>query len=139
MTLSKRVLCLAIAAWSIAAGVGPASAKNVCLSDGANTLVFESPKKLKAGKSIALRGIYILDGVLSCPFDGSAIMRSDKSVAVGLFVHNAINGSNNFTLEWVTTATLAGNAPFDSDGDFRTSDDGTLSLSVVDCKTVAIP
>ena len=139
MTRSKRLACLAITSWLIAVGVAPAAAKNLCLSDGANSFVFESPKKLKPGKSIALRGIYVLDGVLSSPFDGSAIMRSDKSVAIGLFVHNVVNGSNNFTLEWVTSTTLAGEAGYDADGDFRTTDDGTLSLSVVDCKTVTIP
>ena len=65
-------------------------------------------------------------------------MRPNKAVVAGIFVHTlAMFESHNFTMQWITTPALAGDAKYDSDGDFRS--DGTLSLYVIDCKTVAVP
>jgi hypothetical protein len=118
-----------------------AFAKNLCLTtpEGANVFVFQGFKKPSAGKAVALRGVYYDPIGLVAPFDGSAMMRPDKTTVVaGIFVHLMTKGGgNNFTMQWVTTTALTGDAPFDSDGDFKM--DGTLSLSVLDCKTVAIP
>ena len=118
-----------------------AFAKNLCLTtpEGANVFVFEGFKKPAPGKSVPLRGVWYDPIGLVAPFDGSAMMRSDKTTVVaGIAVHAmTISGGPNFTMEWVTTTALAGEAPFDSNGDFK--HDGALSLSVKDCKTVAIP
>jgi hypothetical protein len=118
-----------------------ALAKNLCLTtpEGASVFVFEGFKKPSAGKSVPLRGVYYDPVGFVAPFDGSAMMRPDKTTVVaGIAVHAmTISGNPNFTMEWVTTTALTGDAAIDRNGDFQA--DGTLSLSVLDCKAVAIP
>lgn len=95
-------------------------------------------RKPAPGKTVPLRGVYYDPVGIVAPFDGSAMMRPDKTTVVaGIFVHNMASGANNFTMQWVTTTSLTGDAPYDSNGDFKP--DSSLSLSLLDCKSVAIP
>lgn len=114
-----------------------AAARDVCTTDRSNTFVFKRMKHLRPGDAVPLIGRYQRGALIAVPFDGTAVMRADGSVTAGIFVHDLVSETNNFTLEWTTDATLAGIAKFDRDGDMRS--DGTLDLRSVDCGTLLVP
>ena len=101
-----------------------------------NRFVFRELDDLKPGGAITVRGIYFT-GNKPAPFHGSAIMASDGSVRLGLFVHSSAEQQNDFTISGVTDADFAGTVKFDNDGDFVAN--GTLNLELVNCSTITVP
>lgn len=130
---------------AVGAAAPPRRAEDVCLVNegGLNTLVFQDVEPLSAGRSVALRGVYFSSARRASAVSGSAVMASDGSVRLGLFVHSsatpAPNGAfaNDFTLSGVIDATLTGSLFYDNDGDFLPN--GTILFEVADCTTITIP
>jgi hypothetical protein len=102
-----------------------------------NTFVFQDVPPLTPGRSIPLKGIFFTSALKPSAFEGAAMMASDGTVRLGLFVHSSADSTNDFTVSAVTDTTFAGNLKFDSDGDYRT--EGTLVTTAVSCDTIAIP
>lgn len=133
-----------IAVPAIGVAAPPRRAEDVCLINqrGLNTLVFQEVDPLSPGRAVALRGFYFTSAGRASAVSGSAVMVTDGSVRLGLFVHSsatpAPNGAfaNDFTLSGVIDATLTGNLFHDNDGDFLP--DGTLPFEVADCATTTI-
>ena len=118
-------------------GSAAAAPKDLCVTDGPNTFVFRRVEQLKPGGAISVQGIWRANTRV-LPFHGGAVMASDGTVRLGLFVHStADGGSNDFTLSGETDTLFAGPLSFDNDGDFKPND--TLTLESVDCATVTIP
>ena len=118
---------------------GAAAAKDICLDGGTSgQLVLRKVKKLKAGGTVPLAGMYIISGSMAA-CEGAASMNSaGTAVSAGVFCHGLLL-SNNFTWEWSAThATLAGSGDRDLNGDY--SPDGSpLTLTSIDCSTVTVP
>jgi hypothetical protein len=134
----KRFPILLLSLVLLTVATAPVWARDLCIGDGSSTFVFRKVKTLRPGGAIALTGLYF-NGFTTVPVEGGATMRSDGTVAAGVFVHSADGGlARNSTLEWVTNSTLAGTVPYDNDGDFL-ADDGVLNLSVIDCKMIVLP
>jgi hypothetical protein len=102
-----------------------------------NRFVFRELDDLRPGGAITVRGIYFTGANKPAPFHGSAIMASDGSVRLGLFVHSSAEQQNDFTISGVTDADFAGTVKFDNDGDFVAN--GTLNLELVNCSTITVP
>jgi hypothetical protein len=123
-------------------GLGSAAwARDVCLEfSGDNFLVLRKVKTLHPGGSVPLNG-FLYDKTFPnpsvAPVEGSAVMKADGTVLVGLFVHNLAESSNNYTLEWTTDMTFAGSVKFDNDGDFLSN--GAVMYHPIDCKSVPLP
>jgi hypothetical protein len=120
-------------------GSAAAAPKDLCVrdTDRLNTFVFRTVEQLKPGGAISVQGIWRV-GTRVLPFHGGAVIASDGTVRLGLFVHStADGGSNDFTLSGETDTLFAGTLSFDNDGDFRPN--GTLTLESLDCATVTIP
>jgi hypothetical protein len=84
-------------------GSAAAAPKDLCVTDGPNTFVFQRVEQLKTGRAISVQGIWRA-GTRVIPFHGPAVMASDGTVRLGLFVHStADGGSNDFTLLGETT------------------------------------
>ena len=71
------------------------------------------------------------------PFHGSAVMVSDGTVRLGLFVHSTAESTNDFTIAGVTDTNFVGTLSFDNDGDFVPN--GALAMELADCATITIP
>ena len=118
---------------------GTAAAKDICLDGGSSgKVVFRKVKKLKAGGTIPLAGMYIISGSMAACEGAAAMNSAGNSVSVGIFCHGLLL-SNNFTWEWTATdTTLAGTGDRDLNGDY--SPDGSpLTLTSIDCSTVTVP
>lgn len=107
-----------------------------------NTFIFQDVPPLAASKVIPLHGMYFSGGRNPSPLSGSALMTSDGTVRIGVFVHSSATTSstfvaNDFTLSATTDATFAGTYQYDNDGDYRPN--GTLAIEPVDCATIVIP
>ena len=117
----------------------PALAKDVCVeTDIDSQVVFKKVKALKkAGTAVALNGLYVTQGD-SAPVSGTAIVRSNGTVAFGFFVHGMtpIFAANaEFVLEGSDTFIAAGQ--IDTDGD--NFPDTAVEMTPIDCDTVVIP
>ena len=133
----RRLVCSALPVL----GLGNAAwARDVCLEfSGVNFLVLHKVKTLHPGGSVPLNG-FLYDKSLPpsvAPVDGSAVMKADGTVLVGLFVHNLAESSSNYTLEWTTDMTFAGSVNVDNDGDFLSND--AVQYNPIDCKSVPLP
>ena len=107
-----------------------------------NTFIFQDVPPLAPAKVIPLHGMYFSGARNPSPLSGSALMTSDGTVRIGMFVHSSATTSstfvaNDFTLSATTDATFAGTYQFDNDGDYRPN--GTLAIEPVDCATIVIP
>jgi|InoplaM3SPM_1038593.scaffolds.fasta_scaffold18961_2 hypothetical protein len=108
-----------------------------------NTFVFQDVTPLGPGRSIPLHGLYFSSARRVSPFSGSAVMASDGSVRVGVFVHSSATPSpagtflNDFTMSVITDTTLAGAWNVDYDGDFVPNI--VLPLIAADCGSISIP
>jgi len=117
---------------------GTALAKDICLKDNFDTTyVFRKVAPLRPGGAIPLTGMSLF-GTQVAPVDGTAILNAaGTQTRIGLFNHGLANGLNNFTVEWSGDATFAGKGAFDSSGSFN--QDGDITFSVIDCRTVVVP
>lgn len=119
---------------------GAAAAKDICLVNGGSgeTLVLRKVKKLKAGGTIPLSGMFISAGVFGA-CDGAAAMNSaGNSVSVGVFCHTLLLG-NDFSWAWTATdATLTGTGDRDTNGD-NNPDGSPITIDTIDCSTITIP
>jgi hypothetical protein len=147
--LLTLTLGLLIAIPTAAAAAPPQKTADVCLVNrepngfALNTLILQDVGRLSPGRSILLKGTYFNYSNQASALHGSAIMASDGTVRLGLFVHSSAIPTqsgvyrNDFTLSGVTDETLAGTLFFDSDGDFIP--DSTIVFEVEDCAVVAVP
>jgi hypothetical protein len=145
--LLPAVLALLLAAPGLASAA-PRRSENVCVVNlnypggtPLNFFIFQNVQPLAPGGAIPLYGIYFNGSHRVEPFSGSAVMASDGSVRLGLFVHSSaatgVSWNNDFTLSGVTDASFAGVLNYDNDGDFLPN--GTLPVESADCNTIAIP
>ncbi|MEZ5293700.1 MAG: hypothetical protein R2745_21630 [Vicinamibacterales bacterium] len=141
---SALVVAVAIAlAGADGAAAAPSTrTRDVCLvsptgGGSLNTFILRDVKTLSPGGVIPLVGLYFVGTRKGAPLHGSAVMASDGSVRMGLFVHSSADSTNDFTAAGIVDATFLGTLKFDNDGDFVPN--GTLAVSPVDCATIAIP
>jgi hypothetical protein len=132
-------VCILSAA--LAASAVPATAKDICVSDGAHRHKFKGVKSLKKPGSIsALTGLFI-NGDLVAPSSGTAIVRGDGAVLIGITVHAADTDPTGTGVEF--TFQMLGDASFTASGSYRYADDpeiGSLaSWTPIDCKTIVVP
>ena len=115
----------------------PVMAKDICLqADWGAYYKFKGVKSLKASKAVKmvpLVGATNDGGIV--PVEGSATVTPDGNVRYGVFVNTVMNGGNNFSIH-ITSAdeTMAGTGGYDNDGDM--SQNGTMTFTAVDCKTI---
>lgn len=124
---------------ALVGGVSAASAKDICVQDnqGAVNWVFKKVKGLKPGKATALNGIYS-PGTINAPVSGTAFMRSNGDVHIGVFVHSMAPFSGvNINVNEITDATFTGTGYYENSGD--STADGTINWTSVDCSTVPAP
>jgi len=131
---------------AILIAMAPASAfaKDICVHElpVGVTYRFTDVKTLRPGHIIALKGARIFAPTSNAvPVDGTAIMRTDGRVIVGVLVHNMSPSlsqpSGSFIVSMDTDADLTGTGAMDTDGDFR--GDFAVAWTNVDCASVAIP
>ena len=135
--LSRRMATLALGALLLAAL--PAEAKDICVTQSDQTLVFKKVKSLKkAGAIVPLSGVFLQAGDAG-PITGTAFLRSDGQAVVGVTVigHNFTEGINRDILIQmvVDPATFAGNGTYQTVGGGITSD----SWATASCKEVVYP
>jgi hypothetical protein len=85
------VLGLAVVV-SVNAGAAPPKARDVCIVNptgggSLNTFIFRDVEPLSRGRAISLQGLFFTGARKVAPFHGSAVMVSDGTVRLGLFVH----------------------------------------------------
>ena len=145
--LLPAILGLLLAVPPLAAAA-PRRSEDLCLVNAndasvLNTFVFKGVPPLAPGQAIPLQGLYFSSARRVSAFDGSAVMASDGSVRLGIFVHSSATPSsagtflNDFTLSGITDASFAGLLNVDYDGDFVPN--ATLLVESADCGTVVVP
>jgi hypothetical protein len=133
------VLVSALLAGALLAPVA-AQAKDVCLSDDfGGAYILRKVKALKKpGQASPLTGLYLSPAGSAYPLAGTAIVRNDLSLQVGLLVHaTSAPAGNTFTADWNADATFAGSGTYDGDGTYDAI--GPIAFTVVDCGTLTIP
>lgn len=135
--------------WALLAmlfGMPPASApaRDICVHEipVGLTYLFTDVKALRPGHVVPLKGARIFAlGSNAVPVDGTAVMRTDGRVIVGVLVHNMSPSlsqpTGSFIVSMDTDAHLTGTGTLDTDGDFRA--DIPVTWTNVDCASVAIP
>lgn len=136
------VLGVALALSLNSGTVRAAKTRDVCIvnpPEGGtlNTFVFRDVEPLSVGGAISVHGLFFTAARKVAPFHGSAVMVSDGTVRLGLFVHSSAQAANDFTISGVTDANFVGTLSFDNDGDFVPN--GTLAMASADCSAIAIP
>jgi hypothetical protein len=136
------VLGLAVVVAVKAGAAAPAKTRDVCIASPTgggsfNTFIIRGVEPLSRFGAISLQGLFFTGARKVAPFHGSAVMVSDGTVRVGLFVHSTAESVNDFTVAGVTDTDFVGTLNFDNDGDFKPN--GTLATEVVDCATISIP
>jgi hypothetical protein len=132
-TAAVASLCLLLA--------GTAAAKDVCVMDDVDFLVFKGVKSLKKpGRVVPLYGIYVHTASgRSFPIAGSATVRSDGQVVFGVLVHALLSDGpqHDISVTMIGDATFqaVGHTDSDGDGDVNTSD----SWNPIDCDGVVLP
>jgi hypothetical protein len=130
-------------------GLSPASAlaKDICVHEVpvGLTYLFSKVKTLRPGRVVPLTGTRIFAiGSNAVPVHGSALMRTDGKVVIGVVVHNMSPllgaSSSNFLVSMETDADFTGSGTLDADGDFTADLQlGPVTWTSVDCSTIAIP
>jgi hypothetical protein len=129
--------------WSavLAASAAPAAAKDVCVSDNAHRFKFKGVKALKKPGSISPLTGFFVNGDFVAPATGTAIVRGDGSVRIGITVHGAEPEPTATDVDFVFT--MLGDASFTASGSYRYADDPDVgyaaSWTPIDCKTIAVP
>jgi hypothetical protein len=119
-----------------------ASAKDLCIEDNlGEQLHFKKVKKLKPGSVVPVAGIFRGPSgggpIAVAPADGVAMMDSEGTVKIGIFVHAIVAGTNNLSFEWTGDATFAGSGSYDNDGDNFA--DGAVTFVGIDCDSIPPP
>jgi hypothetical protein len=120
---------------------GAAQAKDVCVEQGTERLVFKKVKALKKpGTIVPLNGVYIETGGLGGVgvMSGTAFVRSDGEVVFGVYINGTYTAGVG--LGYDITINMIGAPTFDADGYYvrngaLTSD----SWTPIDCKDVVLP
>ena len=134
------LVAVAVTAGTVTVGAAPKpqdTRRCVTDSDHLNFWVFSNVSPPAAGTAVGVQGIYFTNARRPAPFHGSAMMSADGSVRLGIFVHSATGGTNDFTMSGITDGNFVGPVSFDSDGDFKFN--GTLQLVAVACDTLSVP
>jgi hypothetical protein len=136
------VLGLAVVVSVTAGAAPPTKTRDVCIvsptgGGSFNTFVLRGVEPLSLFGAIPVRGFFFTGARKAAPVHGSAVMVSDGTVRLGLFVHSTAESINDFTVAGVTDTNFVGTLNFDNDGDFRPN--GTLAMELVDCATISIP
>jgi len=140
--MTPRVrLGLVLSVLSMLGAALPAAAKDVCVSDEAHRLRFKGVKSLKKPGSISpLTGFYV-NGDFVAPSTGTAIVRGDGSVLIGITVHGADTDPTGTDVDFVFT--MLGDASFTASGSYRYADAPDVgylaSWTPIDCKTIVVP
>lgn len=117
-----------------------ANAKDLCIQDNFNSeYVFRKVKSLKKpGQTSPLTGIYLSSQGGAYAVAGTALVRADLSIRVGIMIHaTSAPTGNSFLADWSADQTLAGTGTYDSDGDFQ--DDGAITFTAIECSSLTIP
>jgi len=126
-------------------GLAPAQAlaKDVCIRQtGSGRYIFRAVKTLRPGRVVPLTGAFVFPGFdFAFPVDGTAVMRADGTVNIGVMVHS-MNASpsptsSSFLVVLEANADFTGTGTVDLDGDFSPND--TVAWTSVSCSSVAIP
>jgi hypothetical protein len=125
-----------------AAAAGAAKTRDVCVASPTgggsfNTFIFRDVPPLTRFRAISLQGLFFTGARKVAPFHGSAVMVSDDTVRLGLFVHSTAESINDFTVAGITDTNFVGTVNFDNDGDFKPN--GTLTPELVECSSISIP
>jgi hypothetical protein len=133
---APRLLAAATCVLTLGLTVGVASAKDVCISvNDSWYYVLKNAKKPRPGGAVALHGMFISMST-SAPVAGTAIMRKDGTVKVGIFVHRIGSGAN-FTDAVTGDAHFNATGAYDVTGDYH--GDKPTTWTRVACDTVTIP
>lgn len=133
-----------IAALAVAiqlAGVGVASAKDLCLTDvyGGDYILSKIKLPKKPGSTTLLQGLRTIFNSSFSVVSGVASRRASGVLVIALTVQRPNELGNDFTLSWTTAnEDLSGTAAADFDGDYL-RDDGFVTMSATDCSQVIIP
>jgi hypothetical protein len=145
-TMMKK---LARTGWALLAmllGMAPASAlaKDICVQEFpfGLTYVFSKVKTLRPGRVVPLTGARVFAiGSNVVPVDGTAVMRADGTVNIGVLVHNMSPSlsqpTNSFLVSMEADGAFTGTGTIDGDGDFQA--DGPVTWTAVDCASITIP
>ena len=136
------VLGLAVVVSANMGAAPTAKTRDVCIvaptgGGSFNTFILRDVEPLSLGRAISLQGLFFTGARKVAPFHGSAVMVSNGTVRLGLFVHSTAESLNDFTVAGVTDTNFVGTLSFDNDGDFVPN--GTLAMQLADCATIAIP
>src|SRR5262245_4022026 len=131
---------------AIFVGMTPISAlaRDICVQElplGA-TYVFSRVKTLRPRHIVPLTGARVFADLGNVvPVDGTAVMRSDGTVIVGVLVHNmspSVRALEQLPPSMSTDADFAGTGTVDANGDFF-SDGPAFTWTKVDCSSFTIP
>lgn len=127
-------------------------AKDICVSATADAVpfgkfVFRKVKSLKPGSAVNLAGIWFdydnPTGIV--PVTGTAVMKSDGTVRLGVQVFNGIHDATyNYSFNADTDGAFVGSGELqtvepDNLSFILSTSFATLGLTALDCKTVVIP
>jgi hypothetical protein len=119
--------------------LGSVLAKDICVGDSwGYQYIFKQVKALsKPGQASPLNGIVIYSDNHTAPFSGTAIVKADGTIGIGLFFYYAEYGMNwDAHLNGATFDTATG--PFDN-GPTGTSS-GTMTFTgYINCKDIVLP
>jgi hypothetical protein len=123
-------------------GSSASFARDVCVEWGFGQIAFKKVKRLKPGGAVPLDGIWV-SGKITVPVTGTAIMRSDGSIRLGLQAFSrdpeGLGGNVNTTVAIkAADETYAGTGFWENEpGD--TIPDGIATFTSIDCATVVVP
>jgi hypothetical protein len=131
--LARLALALALAV------PAAAQAKDVCVTQGNELLVFKKVKALKKpGTVVPLHGVFSVLGTYGT-IDGTAFVRNDGQVVFGVTVHGDYTSPP--ALGYDISIMMIGGADFAANGYYRTSNGGFTSdaWTPIDCKEATLP
>ena len=134
---TRRIAAFALAAMIVAAL--PARAKDVCVEQGGQRLLFKKVKALKKpGAVVPLHGIFSADGAIGT-IVGTAWVRSDGQVVFGVTVHGDYTSPP--ALGYDISIMMIGGPDFNATGYYRTSTGSFTSdgWTPIDCRDVVLP
>jgi hypothetical protein len=143
--LKARLACLVFGAASLAPAA-VALAKDICVKDSdGGSFVFRKVDTLRPGRVVRLTGVRVNPFVgpsrQVAPVDGTAVMRPDGTVTIGLLVHSMgpllSDPGSSFVVAVQTDAAFSGVGTSDFNGDFRA--DVAVTWTSTDCGAIAIP
>jgi hypothetical protein len=134
----------AIALSLVVAGSTASFARDVCVDFFGGPVVFKKVKRLRPGGAVPLDGVWIV-AQETIPVTGTAVMRSDGSVRLGLQVFSmspdGVPGAVNTTVVIkAADETFAGTGVWENEDDTgNDAPDGAATFTSIDCATVVVP